>query len=234
MPAERNSYRVRATWLAIVTAIVVGGIVGPWRTNKSAWAQPPVISAPAATSAEEVKKAKEFGDILDALDDIDRLHALNPLKLTPDRLDKIIVLIPTMAADFNKKSAALGSAELLKMGDEIRATRKSALAGAQVPKEFDDRIIKLQTDITAQRVLMGKKNLLALSVALQSILTPAQVSQAAKLSKDVAKKLGQDSEGSDIQWFNSYVLDTFINNPRVVILLKSMRAAAPDPGIKQP
>ncbi len=231
MRAKGNSARVHVALIAIFAALLLGGLIGPLMVGRSAHAQVPPVPSPTVPSvpdpaADDVRKAKEFGDLLDALDDIDRLHALNPLKITPDQIDKIIAVETAAALSYNKKSALLGVPEIMTMADEIRATKKAALAGEAIPKDFDDRVIKIQADITAKRDRMSKENLRSLSTTLQTILSPAQVATAAKLSKDAATRLGQESEGTDKQWFNSYVLDTFINNPRIVVLLKSIRAAA--------
>ena len=211
----------RLTSLAAVVLLLGGGggAVTLYLTAPAAQAQaPPTPGQP----------SKEVQDLLVDLDDIDALHILLPLKLTPEQIDKLIPAITASKADFDKKVAALSSAPLLKIADEIRATRKKAVAGTMVPVEFDDRIKALQLEFSGKRKELDNANIVALSDACKAILTADQVARCAKMETEAYKRNKRyNDKATDAQYFNAYVLDAFINNPRTVPLLKEMRAALP-------
>jgi hypothetical protein len=67
--------------------------------------------------------------------------------------------------------------------------------------------------------------LVGLVAKLKTILTPQQVSTATQLIIDQARVTpGMRTSGAKDKWFNAYVLKVFISYPRIVPLLKEMRA----------
>lgn len=213
-----------ASRLASVTAVLLligGGIGALHPTSHPARAQAQVPPSPG-------QSAKEFQDLLLDLDDIDTLHILLPLKLTPEQMDKLMTAITTAKTDYDKKFAAITSVPLLKMADEIRATRKKAVAGTAVPTEFDDRVKTVQSEYAAKRKVLDEANIVTLSDACKAILTADQVTRCAKMETDAYKRNNRyNAKATDAQYFNAYVLDVFIGNARTAPLLKEMRAAQP-------
>ena len=112
-----------------VLALLGGGVIGAfYLTSHSAHAQ-----AQSRTSAGQA--SKEVQELLVDLDDLDTLHVLLPLKFTPEQMDKLSAAITSAKTEYDKKYTALSSAPLLKMADEIRETRKKAMAGTPVPTD---------------------------------------------------------------------------------------------------
>ena len=212
----------RLTSAMAALSLIGGGVVASYLTSHPAHAQGQTAPTPSASS-------KEVQELQTALDDLDALHVLLPLKLTAEQMDKIAAAITSAKAEYTQKSLALSSAPLLKMADEIRDTRKKAIAGTPVPTAFDTRIQGIQSDSNAKRIELDTKNLVALSAATKSILTADQFAQCAKMEIDAYKRNKRYNEKTtDSQFFNAYVLDVFINNPRAVTLLKEMRTAKGD------
>ena len=209
------------TSLAAVLSLLGSGIAALHLASPSAHAQTPAPPVPA-------QSVKEAADIQLALDDIDTLHILLPLKLTLEQMDKLAAAITSAKTAYEKKSAALSTAPLLKMADEIRDIRKKAIAGAPIPTTFDDRIKGIQADYNAKRLELDTANIVAVSGACKPILTPDQIALCTKMEIDAYKRNKHyNDKASDTQYFNAYVVDVFIGNPRLVPLLKEMRAAQP-------
>lgn len=212
----------RLTSVMAALSVIGGGVVASYLTSHPARAQGQTAPTSAQTS-------KDVLELQTALDDLDALHVLLPLKLTSEQMDKIAAAITSAKTDYDKQRLALSSAPLLKMADEIRETRKKAIAGTPVPGAFDVRIQGLQADFNTKRVDLDTKNLVALSAVIKPILTADQVTQCAKMEIDAYKRNKRYNEKTtDVQFFNAYVLDVFIGNPRAVTLLKEMRAAKGD------
>ncbi len=172
------------------------------------------------------KASKEVEALKVDLDDLDALHVLLPLKFTPEQMDKLIAAISSAKADYDKKYNALSGAPLLKIADEIRETRKKAVAGTPIPTAFDDRIRALQAEFYPKRADLDTANVVALSAAVKPILTADQIALCTKMETEAYKRNKRYNEKTtDAQFFNAYVLDIFISNPRIVPLLKDMRAA---------
>ena len=210
--------------LSSLTAFVLllgGGIAALHLSSHSARAQAQVPPNPTQPS-------KAVDDLLLDLDDLDTLHILLPLKLTPEQMDKLIPMFTTAKTDFDKKSAALTSAALLKMADEIRATRKKAIAGTAIPTEFDDRVKAIQLEVAGKRKELDTTNIVAVSNACKTILNADQYALCAKMETDAYKRNRRYNDKATVaQYFNAYVMDAFIANPRTIPLLKEMRAAQP-------
>lgn len=169
--------------------------------------------------------APASSELFVALDDIDGLRALQPLKLTTAQLDKVIQIV-TDAQEETRKRQEAANQIVRALADDIRAVRQSALRGEPIPKEFDVKVKKAETEFVKKREDIRQQAILTLSTALQKALTPEQITNAAHQDKEARVKLGKNSgEGSDAQWFNSYVVDAFIDVPRVLPLLKEMRTA---------
>lgn len=180
----------------------------------------------AAAQAVVGKPPQDVQDLLSAVDDIDTLRVLNPLKLTPDQIDKIREAIRSAQADYEKRVVEIGTAPLRQLKDEIQSTKQSALAGKAVPKAFDDKVKKVQDDILKKREQLNIRNLATLSANIQGVLTREQIDTAAKLARAAYERLKAASpKTTDTQYFNSYVEDIFIKYPRIVSLLSEMRMA---------
>src|SRR5262249_36651886 len=106
-----------------------------------------------------------------------------------------------------------------------------ALAGGEIPKDFEEKVKKMETEFFAKRNELNMQNIARLSADFKGIFTKTQVETAAKLAKDSAQKRGQPTKGTDTQWFNDYIVNVFINNPRIVPLLKEMRTANAEKGV---
>ncbi|MCW3100503.1 MAG: hypothetical protein JWL77_6121 [Chthonomonadaceae bacterium] len=170
--------------------------------------------------------SKEVQELQVDLDDLDTLHVLLPMKFTPEQMDKLVAAISSAKADYDKKYAALSSAPLLKMADEIRETRKKAIAGTTIPSTFDDRVKGIQADFNTKRVELDTANIVSLGAACKAIMNPDQIALCTKMEIDAYKRNKRYSDkATDAQFFNAYVLDVFVGNPRTVPLLKEMRAA---------
>jgi hypothetical protein len=173
--------------------------------------------------------SKSILELFDDLDDIDRLRSLNPLKLTAPQLDKMIAAVSAAKEAYDKAMAELAGAQVKKMDAEIRDVKHKMLLGGTIPADFDERVKKASTLVVSSREKLDMQNLGSLADALREILTPAQIGDAAKLSKDAAAAAGKPTGGTTAQWFNYYVKEILIGYPRILPLLKEMRAAiAPD------
>ena len=199
----------------------MGFLLAGGRFGGQAQAQTAAKGATPGPSATE----KEIGALTDALDDIDRLRSLTPLKLTPAQLDSLAATITTAQNGYHIRLTAL-SAPVLALADEIRATRRKALAGGAIPPEFDAKMIKIRDDYNKKTTDLQTQSLASLSAKLKTILSADQIDAAVKLTKEAFKKRGRELQGTDDQIFNRYVLDQFIGNAQLVPLLKEMRAAA--------
>ncbi len=210
----------RLSSLTAVLLLLGGGIAALHLSSHSARAQAP---------PNPTQPSKAVEDLLLELDDLDTLHILLPLKLTPEQMDKLIPMFTTAKTDFDKKSAALTSAALLKMADEIRATRKKAIAGTAIPTEFDDRVKAIQMEVAGKRKELDTTNIVAVSNACKTILNADQYALCAKMETDAYKRNKRYNDKATVaQYFNAYVMDAFIANPRTIPLLKEMRAAQPE------
>lgn len=207
---------LRLTSLAAVITLLGGAVL--YSTSHPANAQ--------ATTSTFAQQPKEVQDLLTDLDDLDTLHVLLPLKLSGDQMEKLATAITTAKADYDKKSLPLTSTPLLKMADEIRETRKKALAGTPIPSTFDDRIRGIQEDVSKKRTEYENAGLSSLSTAVKAILSAEQISTAAKLEIDAYKRNKRyNDKATDGQYFNAYVLDVFLANARTPQLLREMKTA---------
>ena len=187
----------------------------------------PLLRGGAARAQEQNPPgASSAAAIVNDLDDIDRLRVLNPLKLTSDQMDKLIAALTAAQADYDKKVNALGATLLAPNAEEVRTTKRQVLGGAPVPKEFDDKIKKLQSDFLKQRDGLNAENIQRVSGVCKVILTEKQTAEATKQERDVWEAAHPNTKkSSDAQLFNLFVVDTFISYPRIVPLLKEMKAA---------
>ena len=178
--------------------------------------------------AQEKPAAKpDAATIVVDLDDIERLRVINPLKLQADQADKLIAALTTAQSDYDKKVNTLGTTIFGPMAAEAHDVKVKALAGAAIPKEFDDKMKKLQADFLKQRDDLNTDNIKRVAAAARTALTEKQIAVATKMERDQYEKDHADSKGvTDTQLFNLYCVDVFISNPRAVALLKDIRAAA--------
>lgn len=222
--ADSPRSRLRA-WRVVPFALliflpVVWMFLGPMAGFRAARAQQPPSSS---------KPPPEVLALFNDIDDIAELKVLNPLKLTPDQLDKIASAISEAKATYDKKVTDLIVPPVQKMGPEIRDTRKRMLAGEAVPKEFDDKVKALEEDYYKGRDKLNLENFQGMIEKIKGILTTEQIATAIKLMKAAPNAKNLDPNAADAQWFNIYVLDVFINYARIVPLLKEMHDASAPP-----
>ena len=182
---------------------------------------------PAPAAPEKDKKSVDATDVaplFTALDDLGELRVLNPLKLTPDELEKMAALIAEAQTDYNKRLLANAAPAIRKVASNILAAKKKALTGETLAS--DDAILTAMTDYETQRKVTEAATLKSLSEKLQTLLTETQVKAASKIAKDEQTKVsGSAGKGTDAQFFNLYVLRVIMGYPRLVPLLKEMQAA---------
>lgn len=199
----------RHCYLALLAAgLAVCGVLA------SGGQQPP--SAPPAEQAA----------LLTAINDIDKLRVLNPLKLKPDQIDRMVPVIERSQKDYTRRVADAMTGPLRAMADDISSTRSKVLAGGAIPAAFDERLKKLQDQFLEQRKREDEATLRALSEEMRKVLTPEQVATAASLARKSTESDGKATlRGTDEQFFNLYLIGTVIHYARIVPLLKDMRQA---------
>jgi len=184
------------------------------------------FSIPARAQTDIIPK--EMQALFTDISDIDKLRVLNPLKLTADQLDKIIPIVKKAQTDYNAKLAEAAVPPIRKIASEIKETREKMLAThSGVPKDFDEKVKKLQAEFVKRRKAEDNATLKSLSDSIKAILTKEQVSTASSLARKLTEEDGKPTQkGSDDQFFNLYVLGTIVVYPRIVPLLEDMRKTA--------
>jgi len=175
---------------------------------------------------------REVTALFDDISDIDKLRVLNPLKLTPDQLDRLITAIRKAQDSYNKKLSDAAVPPIKQIAADIKETRRKMLtSGGTVPTDFDTKVKKIQDDFMQRRDEQDVATLKSLSDAIRAILTPEQVDTAASLARKLTAKDGKATlKGEDAKFFNYYVLGTFIVYPRIIPLLEDMKKAATESG----
>src|SRR5947208_2823337 len=79
----------------------------------------------------------EVAALFDDIMDIDKLRVLNPLKLKPDQIDKLITTIKKSQADYDKALADAAVPPIRQISKDIKDTRRRMLEGGAIPKDFD-------------------------------------------------------------------------------------------------
>jgi hypothetical protein len=182
------------------------------------------MARPACAQSDAVPP--EMQQLFSDLDDIDKLRILNPLKLKPEQLDRIIAAVRHHQKDYLTKLAAAAVPPIKTIAQEIKATRRRLLTGGDIPKEFDDKVKKMQADYVKKREAQDFATLKGLSDAIRNILSAEQLNTAVALSKKMTEKDGQPTmKGTDAEFFHLYVLGTFVAYSRIVPLLEDMRKA---------
>ena len=162
----------------------------------------------------------EVTALFDDISDIDHLRVLNPLELTAAQIGKILPAIQKSQKAYTAAVQDAAVAPIKAIASEIRSTRAKVVAGATIPRDFDDKVKKLQSEFVARRSTEENTTLRKLSAEIRAILTPEQIAAAVK----IARKDGS-REGTDAQFFNYYVMSTFIVYPRIVPLLQDVQKA---------
>ncbi len=211
----RRAHGLRSVPLTLSVFLLLGGAVGtPVRARAQGQESPPPSS-------------KEIDQLYDMLDDINKLNVLNPLKLTPDQLDKLIAVADATATDYAQKVAALKAQSIHDLAKEIRATKQRAVAGGEITQSFLTQIISRSDSLAKKRDDLDINTWVAMIAKVRQILTPDQYNTAIKEIRTQADKEPDiNSHGKPEQWFNMFVLQVFLKYPRIVPLLKEMRAAA--------
>ncbi|HLV78814.1 MAG TPA: hypothetical protein VKT32_00995 [Chthonomonadaceae bacterium] len=179
-------------------------------------------ASPATPQAPEVSP-KQAQEIKDALDDIAALRYLNALKLTPIQMDQLINAVTYETSVYQSKVNTMGATPLLKMLDEIRSVRQQALKGGDVPKDFLDRVKKVEEDFITRRAQLNDQYVRNITAALHRILKPEQITGVVALLRE---NYGTALKGNDDQFLNAFSLDVLIGNARALPVLKELRAAA--------
>ncbi len=191
-------------------------VVGAWLT----------VSASGKAQAQSQFVPPEVVALFNDIDDIDKLRVLNPLNLTAEQIGKLIPVIRQAQQDYNKKLADAAVPPIKEIAAQIKATRRRLLAGGEVPKDFDERVKKIQAEFIARRDKEDAATLKSLADAIRAILTPEQVAAAVAEARNA---LGEQNKpgpkGSDDRLFNYYVLQVFITYPRILPLLQDMQDA---------
>lgn len=159
-------------------------------------------------------------ELIDLINDIDKLRVLNPLKLTERQLDALIKATRDAQAAYNARLREATIPAIQALAEEIRATHKAALAGREIPKAFDEKVKKLQTELVRRRETEDEKAVEALAKAFREALSASQVRTAVSL----AKTLGE-AKGTDDELVRFYVTRTLILYPRAVKLLEDIKKA---------
>src|SRR5947209_3589866 len=113
-----------------------------------------VLAAAAARlplRAQQESVPKEVTALFDDIDDIDKLRVLNPLKLTPDQIDKIIALIQQQERDYNAKLTEAAVPPIREIAKDIKETRRKMLTGASLPADFEAKVKQIQADYDRRR-----------------------------------------------------------------------------------
>ena len=191
------------------------------------------MSFPSVVRAQDntngTSATSDVTQLIQDMDDIDNMRPLIPLKLTPEQMDKMIAVISSEQAGYDKKLKALAGPTLAKLADQIHDVKQRSIKGEPIPKDFDVVVKQAETEILGKRKTLDAETIATIANGLQDTLTPEQVKLAAKLDKDAQTKLGKvtaNTQRTETQWFVSYVRDAIFTSPRVLIVLKQMRAAA--------
>lgn len=168
-------------------------------------------------------------NLLDELDDIDVGRYVTPLKLSAEQIDKVTAAISDTNSQYDKKIADLRATSLDKLANEIHKRHKEMVAGAPASKDFDDKVKTMFAEFNSQREKVYSDGLVALTTACGKILTADQKKISAQMEKDMFAKLGKkmNASNTDDQYVNQYVVDVFINNHRILPLLKAIKDVKP-------
>jgi len=193
-----------------------------------------LISIPAHAQGEVVPK--EMTALFDDIADIDKLRMLNPLKLTAEQIDKMIVLIKKTQTEYNKKLSDAAVPPIRDLAKDIKDTRRRMLtARSGVPKDFDDKVKKAQADYVKRRDAEDAATLKYLSDKLKEMFTKEQQTTAIQAAKKYTEEDGKPTKkGTDDQFFNLYVLGTIVVYQRIVPLLEDMKKALTPAGDAPP
>ena len=185
--------------------------------------------APPARAQEKEKAGADVAQLLVDVNDIDYLRPLIPLKLTTGQMDKMAAAITASQAAYEKRLKAIAGPALAKLADSIHDVKQKALKGEPIPPDFDSYTQAAEKQLISSRAKLDQETIVILSATLEDILTPEQVKIAANLDKNAQirlKKVPATTQKTEAQWFASYVTDAVFTVPRIVPLLKEMRAAS--------
>jgi hypothetical protein len=160
-----------------------------------------------------------FEDIID----IDKLRVLNPLKLTPEQITQLIATVKEWQGKYNKQLADAAVPPIKSIAAEIKETRKKMVAGALIPKDFDDKVKGIQSKFTERRSQAEFDTVKGLAESVKKILTSEQAASAEKMAKEAVADKGKDPP--KLNYFNVYVLSIFIQYSRIIPLLEQMKTA---------
>ncbi len=183
----------------------------------------PLPSAKAQTQATQNAIPADVQDLLLTMDDVGELKFIAPLKLSVEQLDKLAQGMSETQAEYNRKMVPL-FAPVRKMSESVREAKKQALVGKPVTNE--EQILKTMSAVYPKRQALDEETLKSVTALVKQVFTKEQITQASKMAKDEQTKLTkQTAKGSEEQWLNLYVLRVIMSYPRIVPLLKEMKAA---------
>lgn len=171
----------------------------------------------------------EVQALLDDIADIDKMRVLGPVKLTAEQLDKLIPVIQEAQATFRKRVDEAAGTPLREIAREIKDVRAKAVASGQVPKDFDEKIKKLQAEFVKKQTREEERALTTVLESFTGLLTRSQRATVISLAKPAAPK---DSPDDSLMKF--YVVGTFMQYSRIVPLLQDMRKAFDAPKESNP
>ncbi len=200
----------------LALTIALAGGVALFLGGRTLEAKAQQAQEPAVTLAQTL-----VGDV----DDIDRLRSLNPLKLTGDEIDKLLAYLATAQTDYDKQLTILVSSPLKEISGEIKTTKKLMLAGGTVPKAFDTKVKKIQTEYLDKKNQLYIDYIGKVTTECRKIMDEEQIASATKLEKTEYEKAHPGVKATDAQLYNQFVVDTFMGYYRIMPLLKEMKSA---------
>ena len=189
------------------------------------------LAAPVARAqgTQAAPMSPEVVKLFEAIDDIDKLRILNPLQFTAEQLESVIAIVERSQRQYNRTLADAAVPPVQGIGDAIASTRAKLLAGGEVPKDFDERVKKLQADLVRRREEVDRTTITRLAADIKALLAPEQFATAVRLAREYLSKGGVKATGTDDQFFNIYIAGTFIAYPRIVPLMRDMHDALNSP-----
>lgn len=164
--------------------------------------------------------------VLDQIADIDKMRVITPLRLNADQVGRIIDAIRAGEQQYSRALNAVGVPTVRGIAEEVRATRQRALAGEAVPAAFTERVRSLSESFARTQQQEYLAAVRRLAEAIKGILTEEQYASAVRLAREVAREeRSTRATGTDDQFFNLYVVGTFVSYPRITPLLEDLRSA---------
>lgn len=183
------------------------------------------IHQPSANAQAKADPNAQGKELVTTLEDIEFLRSMAPLKLSAAQCDDLVKAIEAAKTDYETKVNAPNQDSIKSLLEEARNVKKDALKGTAIPKTFDDKVNKWQEEFIKKREGLNRENILRVAKDTRAVLTPEQLKTAVSLAEDALKQAGNKTKATEEQLYNQYTVSIFIGNPRVVTLLKEIKAA---------